>query len=283
MKVKIEAKFKRDSVFSAPQLKLKKDEVARIVMIDEDIVMGFHHNLNFGEKHKNNGRYKCLGDYAKIYGDLDAGILGEGSDPEVCPFCREGARNSPVGDVQRHFITNILRYALDIKGRPRTPLSSDIIVWRFSDKKFNRLLEIKEGFPDLRKVDLLIKCEQEQYQNYLIDAARNPDSLLIQTGKEALQEAWEAFKRDRKSENDLELLLSSPVSKDRAEELIKAAGTTSSADVVGPTMTAEEAQSLLDSSAPSPEPQPKINGSGVKSPVKPPAIVGPQDFMNMLE
>jgi len=271
MRVPFSGANKGFNIWDVEQLKLKKDEIARICCIDEDAEVGWAHWVFFGEGHKQNGYYQCFGDYALIFGVPGSGRPGQGADPENCPFCRVQARDSHVGIVGRRFGTNLIKYTTDVKGIPRKPYSGDIIVWRFGDDKYNRLADIRDTFGDpkygIRALDLQVKCTQEQYQRFDIDPLRE---CLWQTdpafGKAILGE-WK-----EKRQPDLSGLLATPVKKERAEQMVaEAMGVSTPGVAVPATAGADPAQlaKLLDESMPVPAQQP-LAPPPVQMPLAPP-------------
>ena len=109
------------------------------------------------------GRPLCAGDY---------GIIADSAaDPANCPICKRASQTDEVGDPERRFAVNVVRYTMNREfTKPISPFACQIIVWPFTDKTYNTLTDIKEESGNLKGRDLLLKCTNEPYQNYDIQA-----------------------------------------------------------------------------------------------------------------
>lgn len=210
--------FKEENVkknlYDFPKLKLKKNEVARIVLL-EDPVGEYVHNLRKPKlvngipetevKERRDGTtyeaYKtdwvssviCLGDF----GTLEA----NGSDADRCPVCAEAAKSDIVLRPQRRFAMHVIQYQTKPNGDVATPFGVTTKIWAFTDKVFGQLFDIKKEWKDLRVHDLILKCTNEAFQNYEITvgasaawrASDENQRLTVATFKENRAEKIEVF------------------------------------------------------------------------------------------
>jgi len=98
-----------------------------------------------------------------------------GGDPEKCLMCAMAAQGvEAVGSPQRRIALRILRYKTDLKGKVVPgDLSFWMEIWVISNQKYRDILNIlKEwGGEDKKKIrnhDLLLTCDDEQYQKITI-------------------------------------------------------------------------------------------------------------------
>ncbi len=165
------------------RLKLKKDEHARIVLMEKP-TFAYVHTLRApklvngkavkveketrkGEKYLDFdmdfvGRPLCLGDY---------GVLADtGVDETNCPACKRSANTDEVNAPERRFAMNIVRYGMTRDGKLIQPFKCDSLVWGFTDRVYNRLIDIAEEHGSLVGRDLLLVCTNEPFQNFEIQA-----------------------------------------------------------------------------------------------------------------
>lgn len=173
--------------YDYPKLKLKNGERARILLL-EDPVVEYVHTLRkpqvingvpqmFTDKRKDGTEFEtnkmdflsrpiCLGD-ATLLAD-------KGSDPKNCPMCKLAQTNPDFTSApQRRYAMHVIRYRT--KGGTSdivTPFSVETLVWSFTDKTFNKIIDFKEEWEDLRKHDLLLgPCTNETFQQYDISVS----------------------------------------------------------------------------------------------------------------
>lgn len=120
------------------------------------------------------GTHVCLGNPAVLVEkgfDPDPWTDADGTARPACPACAR-AIESDAFKPARYHATNIIRYATKA-GRYdlREPWSVDCLVWRFSERRFRELSDIKDQWGDMQQRDLLIECEVQQFQNYKIQVA----------------------------------------------------------------------------------------------------------------
>ena len=213
-----DSKNKTTSVFDIDQVRLTKDEKARIAILDEKAKMEFAHYIMEGERGRS---YVCLGDYATV--------LENQTDPDRCPACRqaEPGRDKAVSMPRRRFVVHVGRYRTNSKGVLVNPISMDLQAWVFGDDKYNKLIDRYEVHGDLRKHDLVLTCTTQQYQNYDIDV--HPD--LTAAKDENVKEQYKALQGRRNA--DIDRLLGRKIPYERMEALVSEAL---------PTMTEAEIQ-----------------------------------------
>jgi hypothetical protein len=196
--------------YDFPKLKLKNGERARIVLLENPVVE-YVHTLRKPQiingipqmvtaTRKDGTEYQdykrdfltralCMGDYATLTKD--------GADPEQCPMCAM-AKEHPdwVPNPQRRYALNVVRYKT--KGSTWdliTPFSIEILVWSFTDKVFNQIIDFKAEWGDLRGHDLnLGPCENETFQKFDI-AVASKAAWAEDDARKAL--TVEAFKENR--------------------------------------------------------------------------------------
>jgi hypothetical protein len=188
--------FKEENVkkndYSYPKIKLKKGEIARVVLLEEPW-SEFVHNirkpkLNGGvpekemkTRFKDGTQYEdykyefvsrpiCLGDPAILERD--------GSDPAHCPVCAEATRSDKFSAPQRRFAFHVVKYeTLPGKTEVKLPFQATTLLWSFTDKVFSKLFEYQQEWGDLRQRDLILKCENEPFQTYDISVAAKAEWL----------------------------------------------------------------------------------------------------------
>ena len=164
---------KKMSTRDLDRLRLAKDERARVVLLDQKLNMLVRHWVTQGppnESGRASGRYvACKGDYDRF--------MSEGTDPDNCPACASASPEGVVSMPRRAFAANIARYHTNSQGKVIKPISLAHQVWTFGDDKFNRLVDRSEEHGDLRKIDLIIRCTSETYQNMDIDVGRGAEFM----------------------------------------------------------------------------------------------------------
>lgn len=198
----------KKNLYDFPKLRLKKNEIARIVLL-EDPEGNYTHNLRKPKlvngipetemKNRRDGsQYEdfkydfvsnviCLGDFATLEAN--------GSDPKNCPACLEASRSDRVQAPKRRFAMHVIQYGTkpgtsDVS----TPYSVKPVIWAYTDKVFGQLFQIKEEWGDLRKRDLILKCTIEPFQTYEITVA---SKAAWMEDKERMQLTAQAFKENR--------------------------------------------------------------------------------------
>lgn len=269
MKIGIDPKYQVDSIFDTSMFKLDKDEVARICCIDTEIdVQLAHYVKTISKAGKEEGWYHaCHGDYALIIEQA------KGADPEKCPYCKVVVRRGTVDMAIRRFGMNIIRYVTDPKGNVRTPTQVDILGWKFSGDKYDRLVGIKSQYGNLQAMDLKVVCEGKQFQKFQIDPFPVNQCLWLTQGDEVKKFIEAKFKEER-TPSLIELLCNFE-SVDQAQKIANEAmglgpangnGNGHSAPPMAP-QSKEQLQNLLDNGPAAPPAQPAAN---LAQPLAPP-------------
>lgn len=193
--------------FDFPKLKLKNGQRARIVVLESPIVE-YVHELRapqivdgkpqmVTQTRKDGTEYQdykkdflskplCLGDF-KVLQD-------QGSDPEACPICKM-AKEHPdwVAPPKRRYAMHVVSYKIKNGDNYEltTPFACEVLVWSFTDVIFNRIIDFKNEWGDLRKHDLLLgPCTNETFQKF--DMAVGATSAMLES-KERLALVKETF------------------------------------------------------------------------------------------
>lgn len=161
------------------KLKLRKDERARIVLLEKPTFAWVHtlkapkilngepvmvEYTRRGEKVMDYdmdfvGRPLCPGDYGTI---AEAGL-----DEKNCPACARSAQSDEVRPPERRFATNAIRYKIKNDGSLVSPFSCDAVVWPFGEAVYNKLIEIANEHGTIIGKDLILgPCQNEAWQKY---------------------------------------------------------------------------------------------------------------------
>lgn len=170
------------SNYDFPKLKLKNGERARIVVL-QDPDMEYVHEfrkpvIENGKakmetaKRRDGSEYQtntmqfvrnplCRGDFSTLQ--------EKGSDPVHCPACKM-AKDRPdwMKAPKRRYAMHVVRYRTQSGGfKTAEPFAVETLVWSFTDRIFNKLIEFGEEVGDLKNVDLLLgPCENEGFQKF---------------------------------------------------------------------------------------------------------------------
>jgi hypothetical protein len=171
--------------FEFPKLKLTQGEKARIVVGLEPPVMEYVHTLRKPEivngvpqmetlKRKDGTEYQAhkktfIG--TPLCEGRDEVLNEKGLDKDQCPVCALAAENSDYTDApRRRYAMHVMRYRT--KGNTdqvATPFSVELLVWAFTDKVFNKLVDIRNDIEggDLRKHDIILgPCTNPSFQQF---------------------------------------------------------------------------------------------------------------------
>ncbi len=184
--IDFDPKHKRASneVLEFDRLKLKKDERARIVLLEkptfawvhtlrapkivDGVAVKIEKKTRKGDTYRDYdmdfvGRPLCLGDY---------GILADkGVDADNCPACKRSVETDEVNPPERRFAMNVIRYAMTRDGKLITPFSCQAVVWSFTEGIYGRLADIAQEHGKLVGRDLVLgPCTDEGFQKYEIQA-----------------------------------------------------------------------------------------------------------------
>lgn len=231
----------KTSNYEYPKLKLIKDEKALLILL-EDPEVEYVHTLRkpklengkpvmITKSRKDKTTYEandlqfisrplCKGDYTILE--------DKGLDPKNCPMCALAKENSEYTDApQRRYAMHVIRYRTKGSGYDLiNPFSVELLVWSFTDRYFNQLIDFKEEWGDLRKHDIKVECTNKDFQNFDLQVAskaqwledkdrenivkstykenkledlsiaigQNKEDRWIKEDIESIQEAWNAIK-----------------------------------------------------------------------------------------
>jgi len=170
--------------FEFDRLKLKKDERARIVLLEKP-TFAYVHTLR-APKIVNGKATKVEKETRKgdTYVDFDLDFIGrplcngdygtiadKGLDPANCPACKRATETDEVNAPERRFALNVVRYAMTRDNKLVQPFACQNLVWTFTETTFNRLIEIAQEHGRLVGKDLLLgPCTNESFQKFEIQA-----------------------------------------------------------------------------------------------------------------
>lgn len=174
--------------YDFPKLKLtNKGDIARILLL-ENPTYEFVHNLQHPvledglpvmqtKQNKRGEDYKvhkmafisrpiCLG---------DEGILAEnGIDPKNCPICAYAEANPDrMKAPERRFAMHVVKYNTKKNGELISPFGVQVLVWAFTNRYFDKIVELRKEWGDLRQRDLILTCENPDFAGYDIRIGAN--------------------------------------------------------------------------------------------------------------
>lgn len=192
---------KASNTYDYPKLKLKVGEFARIVLLQKAPTVEYVHTLRAPKivngkavmetaKTKKGEEYQthtmdflsnplCLGDFSILE--------DKGSDPKNCPMCQL-AKDFPdyTQPAKRRFAMHVVRYKTKTGGRELAkPYSVEVLVWGFTDVRFNQIVEAQEEHGDLRQKDLILgPCEApEMFQKFDMNVGAKAEWLADDSRK----------------------------------------------------------------------------------------------------
>lgn len=194
-----------------PKLKLGKDERGRIVCVEQPLFF-FTHSLKApkilnGEpiieikKRKDGTTYEqyeleflgqpiCMG---------DTGILADkGVDDKNCAACAASKRSDAVPGPTRRYAMNIVQYGIRPGGwELSAPFSIRVVIWGFTARMFDQLVDLATEWGNLRDHDLLLgPCEDATYQKWPMKIAQGAMWAGSAETKGAVKVAWESRATD---------------------------------------------------------------------------------------
>jgi len=224
-KFELDPKNRSTSIFDIDRLNLRKDEKARIIILDESPNYEYTHYIQDGTLRDNgspNGSsFICLGDPATVQKDR--------VDQERCPACNvaDASEGSMVKMARRRFVYNVARYRTNARGQIVNPISLQYYLWIFGDDKINKLIDRKEEHGDLRVKDIILTCTAQQYQNMDMDVSAE----LALKGDIGAMEQLKDIRSSLPPDSDSERLLGRLVNFEEMEKLIGQSGGVSDEDV----------------------------------------------------
>lgn len=217
-----------------PRLKLEQNERKRILLLD-DPNFAYVHELRAPKIVDGKAQLVTIDrggskitDYEKDFigrplclGDIDI-LSAQGVDPANCPVCARSIESDEVDKPKRRFAVPVIVYAtkpgsFDL----RTPFSCELVVWSFTDKAYNKLVDLVKEWGEngkIRNHDLnLGPCTNQGFQQYEINVASTAAWLASEERKAHVLETY----RDNKPA-DLDQFCGRKVSKTwLAEDLAK--------------------------------------------------------------
>lgn len=199
--------------YEYPKLKLTQGEKARIVVGLEAPVMEYVHTLRapqivngIPQTKKEKARGRNAGEVTTHVLDFltkalcmgDATVLAEkGVDPRNCPMCALAVENADyTAPPQRRYAMHVMRYRT--KGNSAdvaTPFSVELLVWSFTDKIFNKLVDIRNDIEsgDLRRHDLVLgPCTNADFQQFdITPSLKKAEWMADQKRAATFKETWE--------------------------------------------------------------------------------------------
>lgn len=197
--------------FDFPKLKLKNGQRARILLL-EDPIMEYRHSLDKPKvengtpkmgtfKRKDGTEYQ---DYEKQFistplctGDFDV-LRERGSDPANCLMCKMAHEHPDwVKAPQARYAMHVINYKIKPgeSFETNTPFAVETLVWAFSQTMFNRIVDFKTEWTDLRQHDLLLgPCTNEGFQKFEITVGAKAAWLESEDRKRLTLETFEGQK-----------------------------------------------------------------------------------------
>jgi hypothetical protein len=187
-----------------PRVHLNKGEFARLMFVQdpwqewvhylkapslkEDGTPHFEERTRRGEKVKDYvldfiGSPLCLGD-AEALRDKKA-------DEKNCPVCAASKKYDFIAPAMQRFAANVIVY--DLKpgtDQPRFPFGADILVWAFTARQYDTLLDLQKEIGDLREHDIFLECEDGKYQKYKIGFRMTPAWQGNQEAVDRIKALW---------------------------------------------------------------------------------------------
>lgn len=210
VRIDFDSKNKVSTNFDYPKLHLDHNEKARIACIEAQPEVNWVHTLrapkivngqmemesvknkdgSFTEKPKMEfiGKHLCFGNVDKL--------MEADKDPQNCPTCAKAQQSDAVGVATRRFAMHVIQY----KTQPgafkiQTPFQAELVVWGFTNQRYNTLTDIAEEHGSLMQKDLLLgPCENKMFQNYDIQVGGTAEWLADDSRKAFVQSLYESNK-----------------------------------------------------------------------------------------
>lgn len=230
------AENKKQNPEDFPRLKLKNNEHARIVIL-QDPEFQYLHTLRAPKivngaavtekgKRKDGTEYDTFAQdfigQPRCLGDLEV-LEKKGSDPGNCPVCAMASTSPMAKPPERRFALHIAHYATNPNSFVlQNPFQLQIKVWAFTERMYGQLIDIAQEHGSLMDRDLLLgPCKSETYQNYEIKAAaeaawKQPDAELEKFGRSRADMLKVAFEHNHAE--DINVFLGRAVSRTWVEE-----------------------------------------------------------------
>jgi len=246
-KIAMTTENKAPSFEAYPPLKYKTGEKGRICIIDKEpsVIYVHEHRMPVvvnGEVQKEQktgkrgpyevdkteyaGKYACSGDFNVV--------AKERTDPANCEQCEWAIKHPAMfSEPKRRFGMHVLKY----KTAPGSssivlPFSFDLVLYQFTDYRFDGLVEMAKEHGNLRERDLTVNCVSGDFNNFEFQIGGTCEWMADETRQQQVKEAF----TNQKAE-DVDALLARKASKtDLAMVYDKVAGRHS---LIGKTDTGE--------------------------------------------
>jgi hypothetical protein len=181
-RVAIKKENRVETYESFPRLKLDLNEEVRIAFLEDPEVAWVHtlrrpkivngkpemvwKETRKGEQYETNAmdfvsNPQCLG--------LE-GILEErGVDPQNCPACAMSKKGDLTTPPQRRYAAHVFKYNTKQNSMElASPYSGQVVVWSFTDKMFNKLIDLtdEDVAGPLDEHDIKITCKSKEFQQF---------------------------------------------------------------------------------------------------------------------
>lgn len=198
-----------------PRLKLEKNARGRIVCVEEPEFQ-FVHALRApkivnGEAIKEIKKRKDETTYETYemefignpicFGDIGT-LQDRGVDSKNCPACEASQRSDAVPGPTRRYAMNVIQYGLRPGGwELALPFSVRVVVWAFTARMFDQLVDLAQEWGNLREHDLLLgPCEDANYQKWPWKIAQQAAWMATPETRQHVAVAWQG----RGTDKDLE-------------------------------------------------------------------------------
>jgi hypothetical protein len=128
----------------------------------------------------------------------DEGILEEkGLDEANCPVCAYAAENPDrMKAPERRYAMHVIQYNTKKNGDLITPFGVQVKVWAFTDRYFNKIVELRKEWGDLKQRDLVLTCDNPDFAGY--DIAIGAEAAYLADPKKT-ELVKETFVEDNKT------------------------------------------------------------------------------------
>ena len=239
-KIGMTSENKAPSFESYPALKYKTGEKGRICLIDKEPTVIYVHEhrmpvvvngeIQKEEKKGKNGPYEVdKTEYAGKYactGDFKT-VAKERTDPANCEQCKWAIEHPTMFQPpKRRFGMHVLKY----KTQPGSssivePFSFDLVLYQFTDYRFDGLVEMAKEHGNLRERDLTVNCVSGDYNNFEFQIGGTCEWTKDESRKQQVAEAYQNQNADKTITGGTESLLAkAPNKTDLAMTFDKVAG-----------------------------------------------------------
>ena len=172
---------KKQTSESYPSLKYKTGEKGRVCFIETEpnVIYVHEHRMPVvinGEiqkelkKGKNGDYEKDKTEYAGKYacdGRYEV-VAKEGTDPEQCTQCKWAIEHPSMFSLpKRRFGLHVLKYkTIPGTSTVANPFSAELVLYQFTDFKFDALVDLQKEHKDLRVKDLTVNCINGEMNNF---------------------------------------------------------------------------------------------------------------------